>query len=93
MLMAPGLNIHVCTWAERAPAYFRLHGRNREAWLKKGVETSESYDYLYSTAELKDYAASAKDVSARARTVFVMFNNCRAGHAMKNALEILGIQG
>jgi uncharacterized protein YecE (DUF72 family) len=72
-------------------AYFRLHGRNREAWLKKGVETSERYDYLYSTAELKGFAETAKKVSAKARTVFVMFNNCRAGHAMKNALELLKI--
>jgi uncharacterized protein YecE (DUF72 family) len=70
-------------------AYFRLHGRNRETWLKKGVETSERYDYLYSTAELRDFAGTALKVSERARQVFVMFNNCRAGHAMKNALEIL----
>lgn len=74
-------------------AYFRLHGRNREAWLKKGVETSDRYDYLYSTPELRDFAATAKKVSAKARTVFVMFNNCRAGHAMRNALELLRIIG
>ena len=74
-------------------AYFRLHGRNREAWLKKGVETSERYDYLYSIAELRDFAATAKNFSKRAKTVFVMFNNCRAGHAMKNALEILRLLG
>lgn len=74
-------------------AYFRLHGRNREAWLKKGVETSERYDYLYSTGELRDFAATAEKVASRAKTVFVMFNNCRAGHAMKNALEILRLLG
>ncbi|MBI1919646.1 MAG: DUF72 domain-containing protein [Geobacter sp.] len=72
-------------------AYFRLHGRNREAWLKKRVETSERYDYLYSTGELKDFAVTAKKVSSKAKTVFMMFNNCRAGHAMKNALELLKI--
>ncbi len=74
-------------------AYFRLHGRNREAWLKKGVETSERYDYLYSIGELRDFAAAAEKVASRAKTVFVMFNNCRAGHAMKNALEILRLLG
>jgi uncharacterized protein YecE (DUF72 family) len=72
-------------------AYFRLHGRNKEAWLKKGVETSERYDYLYSSGELKDFAETARKVSSKAKTVFVMFNNCRAGHAMKNALELLKI--
>jgi uncharacterized protein YecE (DUF72 family) len=74
-------------------AYFRLHGRNREAWLKKGVETSYRYDYLYSTAELRDFVTTAKEVSSKARKVFVMFNNCRAGHAMRNALELLRIIG
>jgi uncharacterized protein YecE (DUF72 family) len=74
-------------------AYLRLHGRNREAWLKKGVETSERYDYLYSPGELRDFAATARKVSARAGTVFVMFNNCRAGHALRNALEMLKMLG
>jgi len=74
-------------------AYFRLHGRNKEAWLKKGVETADRYDYLYSTAELTDFAATMKKVSAKARRAFVMFNNCRAGHAMRNALELLKIIG
>jgi uncharacterized protein YecE (DUF72 family) len=74
-------------------AYFRLHGRNKEAWLRKGAETSDKYDYLYSAAELKDLAATARQVSAKATTVFMMFNNCRAGHAMQNALELLKILG
>ena len=74
-------------------AYFRLHGRNREAWLKKGVETSARYDYLYSSGELKGFAETTKKVSSKAKTVFLMFNNCRAGHAMKNALELLNILG
>jgi uncharacterized protein YecE (DUF72 family) len=72
-------------------AYFRLHGRNREAWLKKGVETSERYDYLYSAPELRDFAEAAKRVSEKAGKVFVMFNNCHAGHAMWNALELMKI--
>lgn len=74
-------------------AYFRLHGRNREAWLKKGGETWARYDYLYSAGELQDIAETAKRVAGQARRVFVMFNNCRAGHAMRNALELLGLVG
>ncbi len=70
-------------------AYLRLHGRNRENWLKKGVETSSRYDYLYSEKELQDLAETAREFAARAKLVFVMFNNCRAGHAMRNALEML----
>ena len=74
-------------------AYFRLHGRNREGWLKKGAETSERYDYLYSPEELKGLVEMAKKVSSKAKTAFMMFNNCRAGHAMQNALELLNIVG
>lgn len=69
-------------------AYVRLHGRNSENWLKKGVETSDRYDYLYSGEELASFARVARELSATARLVYVMFNNCRAGHAMRNALEL-----
>lgn len=70
-------------------AYLRLHGRNKETWLKKGAETSARYDYLYSGTELQTFAGAAREIADRAKVVFVMFNNCRAGHAMKNALEML----
>ena len=39
-------------------AYFRFHGRNRENWLKKGIETSLRYAYSYSDEELADFAPS-----------------------------------
>ncbi len=72
-------------------AYLRLHGRNRGAWLKKGAETSARYDYLYRAAELEEFAAAARTLSHRARMVFVMFNNCHLGYAIRNALEMLQI--
>ena len=74
-------------------AYLRLHGRNAYTWLKKGGETSARYDYLYATEELAAFAGVARQLAARSRVVFVMFNNCRAGHAMKNALEMLHLLG
>ncbi len=72
-------------------AYLRLHGRNKGAWLKKGVETSVKYDYLYQATELKEFADTARELSHKARMVFVMFNNCHLGYAIKNALELLQI--
>lgn len=69
-------------------AYLRLHGRNKETWLKKGVESSARYDYLYSGKELGDFAKTTRELSAMAKVVFAMFNNCRLGHAMKNAMEM-----
>jgi uncharacterized protein YecE (DUF72 family) len=69
-------------------AYFRFHGRNRENWLKKGVETSERYNYFYSESELKGFIKSIRNTSKRAKSTFAMFNNCHGDSAVKNALRI-----
>jgi len=69
-------------------AYFRLHGRNKETWLKKGIETSLRYDYLYSDEELKGFVPSLVKIDNMAAKTFVMFNNCHLGYSMKNALRL-----
>ena len=69
-------------------AYFRLHGRNKENWFKKNIETSLRYDYLYSGDELKGFLESARDLSKKAKKIYVMFNNCHGGYAFKNALKM-----
>ncbi len=69
-------------------AYFRFHGRNKENWLKKGVETSLRYDYLYSDDELKGFLEPALNLSKKAKKVYLMFNNCHGGYAFKNALKM-----
>jgi uncharacterized protein YecE (DUF72 family) len=66
-------------------AYLRLHGRNAENWLS---HATPRYDYLYRADELRSFAGEALRLSARARMVFVMFNNCHAGHAIQNAQEL-----
>jgi uncharacterized protein YecE (DUF72 family) len=69
-------------------AYFRFHGRNKENWLKKGIETSLRFSYLYSDNELKEFVNPIHNISRHANTTFVMFNNCHGGFAMKNALRM-----
>ena len=69
-------------------AYFRFHGRNRENWLKKGVETSLRYAYLYSDDELKEFTPSIRNVDKRAKVTYAMFNNCHGGFAMRNAMKL-----
>jgi len=69
-------------------AYIRLHGRNKEAWLTKG---HERYHYRYSEEELRHFAHVARELSVKARTVFLMFNNCHIGYAVINALQMAGI--
>ncbi len=68
-------------------AYFRFHGRNRENWLRRGIETSLRYDYLYSDAELEGFAPPVIKSAETARTVFTMFNNCNGASAVKNAIS------
>ncbi len=69
-------------------AYFRFHGRNKENWLKKGIETSLRFDYQYSDTELKEFVPTIKEANMRASETYVMFNNCHGAKAIRNAKEI-----
>ncbi len=69
-------------------AYFRFHGRNKQNWLKKGIETSLRYDYFYSDDELRDFIKPILRASKTVKSTFAMFNNCHGGFAMKNALRL-----
>ena len=70
-------------------AYLRLHGKNRENWLKKGVETSLRYDYFYSDREIEGFIQDVRKLSERTQKTFVMFNNCHGASAVKNALRMM----
>lgn len=71
--------------ATTSMAYLRLHGRNAETWFKR---SNLRYEYLYGEQELREFAAEARRLSAKARMTFIMFNNCHGGHAVKNALQM-----
>ena len=83
-------------WEATTPelAVVRLHGRNRDTWEKKGLATAaERFDYRYSTAEMKSLAEPIAELSDRAGTVHVLFNNCYRDHAQANAAELAEILG
>jgi len=67
-------------------AYLRLHGRNAESRLRL-----LPYDYRYAEPELRSIALAVRRLSSNARLSFVMFNNCQAGHAARNALQLAGM--
>jgi uncharacterized protein YecE (DUF72 family) len=75
-------------------AVFRLHGRNRTAWRKKDLgSASERFAYRYRDEELKGFVAPIKRLAARADEVHVLFNNCHADWAQRDAMhfrEMLG---
>jgi len=71
--------------ATTSVAYLRLHGRDAELWQ---MRNNVGEEYLYQEPELKMLAAQALGLSAKARTTFIMFNNCRCGYAVHNALQL-----
>jgi uncharacterized protein YecE (DUF72 family) len=68
-------------------AYLRFHGRNRDNWFKKGIETVERYRYLYRSDELKKWAEKTKRAGRESEAVFALFNNCYQNNGIKNALQ------
>jgi len=65
--------------------YFRFHGRNPN-WFN--VPTSVRYDYLYSEGELKEFIPDIKNISQKTAKTLIFFNNCHAGSAAKNAIQM-----
>ncbi|MBN1571651.1 MAG: DUF72 domain-containing protein [Deltaproteobacteria bacterium] len=66
-------------------AYVRLHGRNKN-WYNAPLEVR--YDYLYSKDELAELLEDIVNLAMKATTTMVFFNNCHAGSAAKNAIEL-----
>ncbi len=64
-------------------AYFRFHGRNKENWLRKNIETSLRYAYEYPDPELQEFMPAI--THEKAKTTYAMFNNCHRGNATRNA--------
>ena len=89
---APWINGWEGPLAATAPiAYIRFHGRNRENWFKKGVETVERYRYLYKEGELKRWADKIKRASRQAEQTFAIFNNSYENFGIKNAKMLKGL--
>lgn len=68
--------------------YLRLHGRNSEHWFRAESTRNQRYDYLYSSRELDDLAATAQRLKTNHDEVFVVTNNHFEGQAVANALQL-----
>jgi uncharacterized protein YecE (DUF72 family) len=69
-------------------AYIRLHGRNSEKWWNGGALR---YDYSYSDKELQEWKDKIEKIKGKADKVFVFFNNCHLGQAVKNARQMMSM--
>ncbi len=70
-------------------AYFRFHGRNRQAWFSKDAGRDDRYNYLYSDRELAPWIQKVRQMEGQVRELYLMMNNHFKGQAPANALEIL----
>jgi uncharacterized protein YecE (DUF72 family) len=71
--------------------YVRLHGRNPRNSLggfEKGAERLRQHDYLYSEAELAEWAARIQHVHRFAEATYVIFNNDPGAQSVVNALQL-----
>lgn len=75
----------------------RLHGRNATGWLAQlhgeGPSVREKYDYLYQEPELVELVADARALGAKAKRVFIVFNNNNRDYPASNALQTLHLLG
>jgi uncharacterized protein YecE (DUF72 family) len=69
-------------------AAIRFHGRNREAWEKKGVSVSERFNYLYTEDELREWVPRIAALGQNTRQLHVLFNNCYQDKAVSNARQL-----
>jgi len=66
----------------------RFHGRNRQAWAKKGATTGERFDYLYSEQELEEWLPAVERLAGETQEVHLLMNNCVEDKAVVNARQL-----
>jgi uncharacterized protein YecE (DUF72 family) len=78
-------------------AYVRLHGRNPQnslgSFRNSGGQRVRQHDYLYSDAELAEWAKRIEHVNRFADRTFVIFNNDAQGKSVVNALQLQALMG
>jgi uncharacterized protein YecE (DUF72 family) len=74
---------------QRRLAVIRLHGQRADTWAARGVPAVEKYRYLYSGAELDEWAERVIAVAEASENLHVIFNNCYANYGATNAAEMI----
>lgn len=73
-------------------AYVRFHGRNAAKWWKH-EQAWERYDYLYSDIELQEWLPDIAQLARQTDVTYILFNNCHAGQAARNAATMQALLG
>ena len=83
-MLAPG------TQTTTEVGYVRFHGRNGETWWAGG---GERYNYTYPDKQLNEWVRRVEEIKKKTRKVFLFFNNCHLGQAVKNAQRMIELFG
>lgn len=71
------------------PGYVRFHGRNASNWWGRGG--GDRYDYTYTKEELAQWVEKIRQLEKETGKVYLFFNNCHAGQAVKGAKMMAGL--
>ncbi len=69
--------------------YIRFHGRNKRAWYNRNA--GDRYNYDYCPEELSEWLPRLKIMSEHCSTIYIFFNNCHAGQAVRSAKMLRNI--
>jgi uncharacterized protein YecE (DUF72 family) len=79
-------NLTTCTIGEHA--YFRLHGRNAQAWFKKNAGRDDVYNHLYNATELEEIQDRVVQIADKSKSVTIIANNHFRGKGLANIVQL-----
>lgn len=74
-------------------AILRFHGRNAATWYARTRTSGERFNYLYSRAELAEWAERIGRLAEEVEEVHALMNNNHANYAILNARELMELLG
>jgi uncharacterized protein YecE (DUF72 family) len=72
-------------------AVVRFHGRADSTWNARNVSAAERFRYLYSDAELAEWAGRARQLAQTASRVHLLMNNCYQDFGVRNAAQLAAL--
>jgi uncharacterized protein YecE (DUF72 family) len=72
-------------------AVVRFHGRADSTWNARNVSAAERFRYLYSEAELAEWAGRARKLAQTASRVHLLMNNCYQDFGVRNAAQLAAL--
>jgi uncharacterized protein YecE (DUF72 family) len=71
--------------------YVRFSGRNAATWNARVKTAAERFRYLYAEEELSEWVEPVRRLGEQTQTTYVMFNNCFADYAPRNAQQMASL--